>query len=92
MWDTVAFDEVAGNRFKDTAAIQILKDYMDSGSFSRGKEEIPAGASIVFNGNIDGDVKTLVKTTHLLPALPEQMEDLGPDRPDPFLLARLGSG
>ena len=76
LWDTVAFDEVAGIRFKDTAAIQILKDYMESGSFSRGKEEIPAGASIVFNGNIDGDVHTLVKTTHLLSSLPEQMQDL----------------
>jgi ATP-dependent Lon protease len=76
LWDTVAFDEVAGIRFKDTAAIQILKDYMESGSFSRGKEETPAGASIVFNGNIDGDVHTLVKTTHLLSSLPEQMQDL----------------
>jgi ATP-dependent Lon protease len=76
LWDTVAFDEVAGIRFKDTAAIQILKDYMESGSFSRGKEEIPAGASIVFNGNIDGDVHALVKTTHLLSSLPEQMQDL----------------
>ncbi len=76
LWDVVAFDEVAGIRFKDASAIQIFKDYMESGSFSRGKEEIPAGASIVFNGNIDGDIKTLVKTAHLLAPLPEQMQDL----------------
>lgn len=76
MWDTVAFDEVAGIRFKDQAGIQILKDYMESGSFSRGKEEIPASASIVFNGNIDGDINTIVKTSHLLIPLAEQMQDL----------------
>jgi ATP-dependent Lon protease len=76
LWDVVAFDEVAGIRFKDSSAIQILKDYMESGSFSRGKEEIPANASIVFNGNIDGDIKTLVRTSHLLTPLPEDMQDL----------------
>jgi ATP-dependent Lon protease len=76
MWDTVAFDEVAGIRFKDQAGIQILKDYMESGSFSRGKEEVPASASIVFNGNIDGDIDSIVKTSHLFIPLPEQMQDL----------------
>jgi len=76
LWDVVAFDEVAGIRFKDSGAIQILKDFMESGSFSRGKDEIPADASIVFNGNIDGDIKTLVKTSHLLGPLPEDMQDL----------------
>lgn len=76
LWDVVAFDEVAGIRFKDPGAIQILKDYMESGSFSRGKDEVPADASIVFNGNIDGDIKTLVKTAHLLAPLPEDMQDL----------------
>ncbi len=76
LWDVVAFDEVAGVRFKDAAGVQILKDYMESGSFSRGKEEVPAEASIVFNGNIDGDVQQLVKTSHLLQPLSEQMQDL----------------
>lgn len=76
LWDVVAFDEVAGVRFKDQAGIQILKDYMESGSFSRGKEEVPAGASIVFNGNIDGDIGRLVKTSHLLQPLSDQMQDL----------------
>ena len=76
IWDVVAFDEVAGIRFKDRSAIQILKDYMESGSFSRGKEEVPARASMVFNGNIDGDINTLVKTGHLFGPLPEDMQDL----------------
>ena len=76
LWDVVAFDEVAGVRFKDAGGIQILKDYMESGSFSRGKEEVPAEASIVFNGNIDGDIAALVKNSHLLQPLSEQMQDL----------------
>lgn len=76
LWDTVAFDEVAGVRFKDPNGIQILKDYMESGSFSRGKEETPAEAAIVFNGNLDGEVTTLVKTSHLLQPLSDDMKDL----------------
>lgn len=76
LWDVVAFDEVAGVRFKDQAGVQILKDYMESGSFSRGKEEVPAQASIVFNGNIDGDIGRLLKTSHLLQPLSDQMQDL----------------
>jgi ATP-dependent Lon protease len=76
LWDVVAFDEAAGVKFKDEQGIQILKDYMESGSFSRGKEEVPAEASIVFNGNIDGDIKQLVKTSHLLQPLSDQMQDL----------------
>lgn len=76
LWDVVAFDEVAGIRFKDKSAIQILKDYMESGSFSRGKEEVPARASMVFNGNIDGDIETLVHTGHLFAPLPDDIQDL----------------
>ena len=76
LWDVVAFDEVAGVRFRDPGGIQILKDFMESGSFSRGKEEVPAEAAIVFNGNIDGDIATLVKTSHLLQPLSEAMQDL----------------
>ena len=53
MWDVVAFDEVAGIQFSDKSGIQILKDYMESGSFSRGREELVAEASIVFGGNIN---------------------------------------
>jgi ATP-dependent Lon protease len=76
LWDVVAFDEVAGVRFRDAHGIQILKDYMESGSFARGKEEVPADASIVFNGNIDGDIDRLVKTSHLLQPLSDQMQDM----------------
>ena len=76
LWDVVAFDEVAGVRFKDPNGIQILKDYMESGSFSRGKEEVPANASIVFNGNIDADIASLLKTSHLFQPLSPQMQDL----------------
>jgi ATP-dependent Lon protease len=53
LWDCVAFDEVAGIDFKNQDSIQILKDYMASGSFARGASSISAEASIVFVGNID---------------------------------------
>lgn len=53
MWDCVAFGEVAGITFKHKDGIQIMKDYMASGSFARGKEEKAASASMVFVGNIN---------------------------------------
>jgi ATP-dependent Lon protease len=65
MWDIVAFDEVAGMRFKDKDGIQILKDYMASGSFARGKDLKTANASIVYVGNINQSVSSLLKTSHL---------------------------
>jgi ATP-dependent Lon protease len=73
LWDCVAFDEVAGIRFKDKDGIQIMKDYMASGSFARGKEEKNANASMVFVGNINQSVDTLVKTSHLFAPFPEEM-------------------
>ncbi len=76
MWDAVAFDEVAGIQFSDKTAIQILKDYMESGSFSRGREELIAEASIVFAGNINQPVETLVRTSTLFQPLPEDMQDM----------------
>jgi len=76
LWDVVAFDEVAGFRTMDIDAIQIMKDYMESGSFSRGKEEISANASLVFNGNINIDVDTLIKTAHLFVPFPLNMQDM----------------
>ncbi|MFQ5342371.1 MAG: protease Lon-related BREX system protein BrxL [Anaerolineae bacterium] len=76
MWDAVAFDEVAGIRFSDKTAIQILKDYMESGSFSRGREEIVAEASIVFAGNINQPVEVLVRAGTLFQPLPEEMQDM----------------
>jgi ATP-dependent Lon protease len=75
MWDTVAFDEVAGITFKDKDGIQIMKDYMASGSFARGKEMIPANASMVFVGNINQSVESLLKTSHLFEPFPEAMID-----------------
>ncbi|RFA32731.1 TIGR02688 family protein [Virgibacillus dokdonensis] len=73
MWDTVAFDEVAGIKFKDKDGIQIMKDFMASGSFSRGKEEKTASASMVFVGNINQSVDSLIKTSHLFAPFPEEM-------------------
>ncbi|MBC3804633.1 protease Lon-related BREX system protein BrxL [Acetobacterium fimetarium] len=73
MWDCVAFDEVAGIRFKDKDGIQIMKDYMASGSFSRGKEEKTALASMVFVGNINQSVDVLLKTSHLFDPFPPEM-------------------
>ena len=73
MWDTVAFDEVAGITFKDKDGIQIMKDYMASGSFARGREEKNASASMVFVGNINQRVESLIKTSHLFEPFPEAM-------------------
>ena len=73
LWDTVAFDEVAGITFKDKDGIQIMKDYMASGSFARGKEEKNANASMVFVGNINQSVDVLLKTSHLFQPFPEAM-------------------
>ncbi|MGI9283099.1 MAG: protease Lon-related BREX system protein BrxL [Endozoicomonas sp.] len=75
MWDVVAFDEVAGIRFKDRDGVQIMKDYMASGSFARGKDSVEAKASMVFVGNINQPVEQLVKTSHLLAPFPEAMID-----------------
>ncbi len=74
VWDVVAFDEVAGIRFKDHDGVQIMKDYMASGSFVRGRDSLNASASMVFVGNID-NVKALLKTSHLLSPFPEAMID-----------------
>ncbi len=75
LWDVVAFDEVAGISFKDNEGVQIMKDYMASGSFARGRDLIPAYASMVFVGNLNQPVDTLVKTSHLLAPFPEAMID-----------------
>lgn len=73
MWDCVAFDEVAGIKFKDQDGVQIMKDYMASGSFARGKEEKNAYASMVFVGNINQNVDVILKTSHLFEPFPESM-------------------
>lgn len=73
LWDCVAFDEVAGIKFKDKDGIQIMKDYMASGSFARGKEEKAASASMVFVGNINQSVDVLLKTSSLFDPFPPEM-------------------
>ena len=73
LWDCVAFDEVAGIRFKDKDGVQIMKDYMASGSFARGKEEKAANASMVFVGNINQSVDVLLKTSSLFDPFPPEM-------------------
>lgn len=73
LWDCVAFDEVAGIKFKDKDGIQIMKDYMASGSFARGKEEKVASASMVFVGNINQSVDILLKTSSLFDPFPPEM-------------------
>ncbi|MBE9012477.1 protease Lon-related BREX system protein BrxL, partial [Pseudanabaenaceae cyanobacterium LEGE 13415] len=75
LFDVVAFDEVAGISFHDNDGIQIMKDYMASGSFARGKAEISANASMVFVGNVNQSIESLVKTSHLLAPFPTEMID-----------------
>lgn len=73
LWDCVAFDEVAGINFKDKDGVQIMKDYMASGSFARGKESKAASASMVFVGNINQSVDVLLKTSSLFDPFPPVM-------------------
>jgi ATP-dependent Lon protease len=75
LWDVVAFDEVAGINFKEPDGVQIMKGYMANGSFARGRDSIAASASMVFVGNINQSVDTLVKTGHLLAPFPKAMID-----------------
>lgn len=75
IWDVVAFDEVAGINFKDKDGVQIMKDYMASGSFARGKDAIQANASMVFVGNVNQSVDYLLKTSHLFEPFPDAMID-----------------
>ena len=73
LWDCVAFDEVAGIKFKEKDGVQIMKDYMASGSFARGKEEKAASAGMVFVGNINQSVDVLLKTSSLFDPFPPEM-------------------
>ena len=77
LYTSVAFDEVAGINFKDQDGVQIMKDFMASGSFSRGREAISANAAMVFVGNLPQGqtVESLVKTSHLFRPFPEVMID-----------------
>lgn len=80
LWDTVAFDEAAGIRFSDRSGINILKNYMEDGSFSRGREMITAEGSIVFVGNLDGDIETIIRTSNLFYPMPKEMDTAFYDR------------
>jgi len=80
LWDTVAFDEAAGIRFQDRNGINIMKNYMEDGAFSRGREVINAEGSIVFVGNLDGDVSTIVRTSNLFYPMPKEMDTAFFDR------------
>lgn len=74
-WDTVAFDEVAGINIRDADTVQIMKDFMANGRFSRGAEVI-ADASFAFNGNIDYSIDQLVNSTEhdLFITLPKEFD------------------
>lgn len=74
-WDNIAFDEVAGIKIRDPEAIQIMKDFMANGRFSRGAEII-ADASLSFVGNIDHSVEQLVASTEhdLFISLPKELD------------------
>src|ERR1700730_4257049 len=74
-WDTVAFDEVGGIKVKDPDTIQIMKDYMANGRFSRGLEVI-ADSSMAFVGNLDMSVEQIVNSTEydLFQPLPDQFD------------------
>ena len=85
LWDTVAFDEAAGIKFSDKNGINIMKNYMEDASFSRGKEVITAEGSIVFVGNIDGDISTIVRTSHLFHPMPKEMDTAFYDRIHAYL-------
>ncbi len=80
LWDCVAFDEAAGVRFPDKNGINIMKNYMEDGSFSRGRDIISAEGSIAFLGNLDGDVQTIQRTSHLFYPMPKEMDPAFYDR------------
>ena len=70
-WDLIAFDEVGGlAKMNDPQQIQIFKDYMESGTYSRGKDPISAHAAIVFEGNLDVEVDVALRTSHLFCPFP----------------------
>ncbi|MFE3847249.1 protease Lon-related BREX system protein BrxL [Flavobacterium sp. LB3P45] len=74
LWDTICFDESTDKLFKDRDTIPLMKDYMESGSFSRAKGgEISGSASIILNGNINQPVETVLQTSHLFSPLSDEV-------------------
>ncbi|WP_258240874.1 BREX system Lon protease-like protein BrxL [Pseudidiomarina homiensis] len=74
-YDVVCFDEISGISFDSKEGINIMKGYMESGEFSRGKESIRADGSMVFVGNFDVDVEHQQRVGHLFGPLPQEMRD-----------------
>ncbi|MCY3837817.1 MAG: BREX system Lon protease-like protein BrxL [Gammaproteobacteria bacterium] len=74
-YDVVCFDEISGVSFDQKDGVNILKGYMESGEFSRGKESIRAQGGIVMVGNLDVEVEHQQRVGHLLSPLPPQMRD-----------------
>ena len=74
-YDVVCFDEVSGVSFDQKDGVNIMKGYMESGEFSRGKESIRADGSIVLVGNFDVDVEHQQRIGHLLGPLPPEMRE-----------------
>lgn len=85
LWDVVAFDEAAGVRFADRGGVQIMKNYMEDGTFSRGREVISAEGSVVLVGNLDGDVQTILRTSNLFYPMPKEMDTAFYDRIHAYL-------
>jgi len=75
LYDVVCFDEVSGISFDSKDGVNIMKGYMASGQFSRGKDQITAEGSIVMVGNFDVDVEQQQRIGHLLSPLPPEMRD-----------------
>jgi ATP-dependent Lon protease len=76
-WDAICFDEATDKIFKDRDAIPLMKDYMESGSFSRAGAggEITGIASIIFNGNINQPVETVLQNSHLFSPLSDEVNN-----------------
>jgi uncharacterized protein (TIGR02653 family) len=74
-YDVVCFDEVSGVSFDQKDGVNILKGYMESGEFSRGKESIKATGGIVMVGNFDVDIEDQLRKGHLLMPLPKEMRN-----------------
>lgn len=76
-WDAICFDEATDKIFKDRDAIPLMKDYMESGSFSRAGAggEITGSASIILNGNINQPVETVLQTSHLFSPLSDEVSN-----------------
>lgn len=76
-WDAICFDEATDKLFKDRDAVPLMKDYLESGSFSRAGSggEIAGIASVIFNGNINQPIETVLKTSNLFSPLSEEVNN-----------------